>query len=75
MRRLASLALCAALLGAACPGRASQAEEPAPELTRHQKDSLVATMPIPGAKAVGTAIRAQDAAAERARMLDEESSR
>ncbi|MCA9737925.1 MAG: hypothetical protein R3E98_01850 [Gemmatimonadota bacterium] len=77
MRILLALALTAALLGAACPGSEETAavDEPASTLTRRQKDSLVSTLPLPGARGVGTALRAQDAAAERARRLDEESAR
>lgn len=39
-------------------------------LTRRQKDSIISTLPIPGAAGVGRALDASDAAAERARRLD-----
>jgi hypothetical protein len=39
-------------------------------LTRRQKDSLISTMPIPGAGAVGRALDAQDASRARAAALD-----
>ena len=35
-------------------------------LTRRQKDSIVSTLPIPGAGAVGKALRASDQALDRA---------
>lgn len=71
MKRRMVLALAAALGVWACgrtadPGKAADADT----LTRRQKDSIVSTLPIPGAGAVGTAQRASDRAAERARMLD-----
>lgn len=52
----------------ACGG--PEAEEPAAELTRAQKDSIVAGMPIPGASAVGGAMRARDAANARTEAHD-----
>ena len=39
-------------------------------LSQRQKDSLVSTMPLPGASRIRDAQRAQDAAAERNRILD-----
>lgn len=39
-------------------------------LTRRQKDSIVSTMPIPGASGIGRAQRAADRARERAAQLD-----
>jgi hypothetical protein len=39
-------------------------------LTRRQKDSLISTMPVPGAGAVGRALDAQDASRARAQALD-----
>jgi hypothetical protein len=39
-------------------------------LSQRQKDSIVSTMPIPGAARIRDAQRAQDAAAERNRILD-----
>jgi hypothetical protein len=39
-------------------------------LTRRQKDSIVSTLPVPGAGAVGKALDAADAARARAEMHD-----
>lgn len=39
-------------------------------LTRRQKDSITATLPIPGASGVGRALRAADAAKARADQHD-----
>lgn len=39
-------------------------------LSRAQKDSIAASLPIPGAGAVGGALRARDAAAARAQAHD-----
>ena len=61
------------LLGTAgCTDRQEGARSLATDtLTRRQKDSLVSTMPIPGAGGVGRAMEAADRAEERARALDE----
>ncbi len=78
MRTLRPLALALVLTAAACPGSSGEeqpAEAPTEELTRRQKDSLISAMPLPGARGVGSALRSQDAAAERARRLEEESNR
>lgn len=39
-------------------------------LTRAQKDSIAASLPIPGAGGIGAAMRARDAAGARAEALD-----
>ena len=44
--------------------------EPGAELTRAQKDSIVAEMPIPGASAVGSAMQARDRANARTETHD-----
>lgn len=44
------------LLG--CSGGQSASDEAAERLTRRQKDSIIATLPIPGAKGVGKALDA-----------------
>ncbi|MGE0158045.1 MAG: hypothetical protein AB7T31_01465 [Gemmatimonadales bacterium] len=54
----------------ACGRAEGDAESSADTLTRRQKDSIVATMPIPGARGVGRALDAQDASRERAAALD-----
>lgn len=76
MRRLSSLVLTLTVLAvvpavaAACGGSSGDAVSAADTLTRRQKDSLVSTMPIPGAGAVGRALDAQDAANARAGAHD-----
>jgi hypothetical protein len=61
----------AALLSVwACGQGAGDAASSADTLTRRQKDSLIATMPIPGAGGVGRALDAQDRSRERAAALD-----
>ncbi|NNF27874.1 MAG: hypothetical protein HKN73_11685 [Gemmatimonadetes bacterium] len=61
--------LCAALLVSCSPGTSEDAAS-ASELTRRQKDSLVAEMPIPGAGAVGKALGALEASERRAAAHD-----
>jgi hypothetical protein len=61
------------LLGlASCSSQGSggASDSPADTLTRRQKDSLVSTMPVPGAGAVGKAMEAADSAAARAARHD-----
>ena len=48
----------------------SGAEEPGAELTRAQKDSIIADMPIPGASGVGRAMQAVDQANARTETHD-----
>ena len=61
----------AAMLGVwACGQGAGDTANSADTLTRRQKDSLIATMPIPGARGVGRALDAQDRSRERAADLD-----
>lgn len=50
------------MVGALTACRGSEAKEPATELTRAQKDSIVTGIPIPDVAAVGGAMRARDAA-------------
>jgi len=40
------------------------------QLTERQRDSILATEPLPGAKVVGSALKASDAAAVRAAKMD-----
>jgi ABC-type glycerol-3-phosphate transport system substrate-binding protein len=54
----ASLALCACGRGAA--GGAATATVDRDTLTRRQKDSIVSTMPLPGARGIGSAQKAVD---------------
>jgi hypothetical protein len=61
----------AAVLGVwACGQSAGDAASAADTLTRREKDSIISTMPIPGARGVGRALEAQDRARERANALD-----
>ena len=48
----------------------SGAEDPGAELTRAQKDSIIADMPVPGASAVGNAMQARDRANARTETHD-----
>ena len=60
-----------AVLGAwACGQSAGDDASAADTLTRRQKDSIISTMPIPGAGGVGRALDAQDASRDRSRALD-----
>ena len=54
----------------ACGQGGGDAESAADTLTRRQRDSIISTMPIPGARGVGRALDAQDAARARADQLD-----
>ena len=62
------------VLACACSGGASEGDASAAgaadSLTRRQRDSLISTLPIPGAGAVGTALRAADSARARALAHD-----
>lgn len=63
--------ICAlATLGATCGDDAADGATAADTLTRAQKDSIVADMPIPGAGAVGAAMQARDRAGARAAAHD-----
>ena len=72
MKRLVPLGLIltlittASLAAGACGAADGDSASAADTLTRRQKDSLISTMPIPGAGAVGKALDAQDALNERA---------
>jgi hypothetical protein len=69
MKRL--LVVVAAVLGVwACGDSAGDAQTAVDTLTRRQKDSLISTMPIPGAGAVGRALDVQDLTRSRANDLD-----
>lgn len=64
-------ALLVGLAGFACTG--SSPDQPAIDpdtLTRRQKDSIISTLPIPGAGAVGRALEVSDTAAARGQRLD-----
>ncbi|MDA0329175.1 MAG: hypothetical protein O2958_09230 [Gemmatimonadetes bacterium] len=59
-RRL--IVLVTGLLASACGQDTGDAQSSADTLTRAQKDSIVATLPIPGASGVGRALEARDRA-------------
>jgi len=61
--------LCTGLAGCSGGDEAPSAEGP-PERTRAQRDSLLSTLPVPGAQGVGRALDAAGAAADRARQHD-----
>jgi hypothetical protein len=64
-------AVAALFLSLACTGGEDQAGEVDPDtLTRAQKDSLLSTMPVPGAGAVGKALDAAETARARAEQHD-----
>jgi hypothetical protein len=54
----------------ACGQSAGDTQSAADTLSRRQRDSIISTMPIPGARGVGRALDAQDAARARAEQLD-----
>lgn len=65
----AALALSALVLG--CGGGNENGEQAAQDtLTRREKDSIISTLPVPGAGAVGRALEASDAARARAEQHD-----
>lgn len=64
-----ALPLLAALLAAGCAPGGGKTATRAP-LTEHQRDSVLATEPIPGAPAVGAALKASERASERAAGMD-----
>lgn len=69
MRKITGIAVTALTL-AACAGEGGDAQAAADTLTRAQKDSIVAELPIPGAGGVGGAMRARDLANERTATHD-----
>jgi len=63
--------LVAAMVGVwACGQSAGTPANDADTMTRRQRDSVISTMPLPGAGGVGRALDAQDASRERAAALD-----
>ena len=54
----------------ACSGSGNAADNAADTLTRRQKDSIIATLPIPGAKGVGKALDALEKSIVRAAEHD-----
>lgn len=56
------------LLG--CSGSGNAGDNPADTLSRRQKDSIIATLPIPGARGVGKALDALEKSNARAAQHD-----
>ncbi len=69
---LTGMALAALVVGPlACNGdRAERRKEAVDTLTQIQRDSLLSTMPVPGAGLVGKALEAAEAARKRAEQHD-----
>jgi len=65
-----TLVVATLLAAAACDSGGGDAQSAADTLTRAQKDSIIAEMPIPGASGVGAALRARDAANARTEAHD-----
>ncbi|MDP9178905.1 MAG: hypothetical protein M3O61_14570 [Gemmatimonadota bacterium] len=57
------------LLGAACIACSDDAAV-SRRSTQRERDSVISTLPIPGAKAVGRALTVSDSAASRASLMD-----
>lgn len=73
MRRIilaASAALAVGAVSACARGGDEQARTAVDTLTRRQKDSLVSTMPLPGASRIRDAQKAADVQRERNALLD-----
>jgi len=69
MKRLILVAV--AVLGVwACGESAGDAQTATDTLTRRQKDSLLSTVPFPGASKIGDAQKAADRLNERTRQID-----
>jgi hypothetical protein len=68
---VAAVAVASVLVAtSSCGGDGGGAATASDTLTRRQRDSVISTMPIPGAGGVGRALDAQDRARERAAQLD-----
>jgi len=60
-----------AVMGVGACGQSAGGDASAADtLSRRQRDSIISTMPIPGAGGVGRALDAQDASRDRSRALD-----
>lgn len=73
MARRTGVALALATLSGvllSCGDLAERRREAVDTLTQRQRDSLLSTMPVPGAGAVGKAMEAADRARERAEQHD-----
>lgn len=65
-RSVGWIAVCLLLTLSCAPSKAQQTKQ----LTERQRDSILATEPLPGASVVGSALKASDAAAARAAKMD-----
>ncbi len=73
IRKLASGVVLAGVLSlgaSTCTGGGGEDQAAQDTLTRRQKDSIISTLPVPGAGAVGKALEASDAARARAELHD-----
>ena len=68
--RARSLTITLALLAACSGGKAAKSAADGDSLTERQRDSILAQSRIPGASAVGSAMRAADSASARVRATD-----
>lgn len=68
MKSRSLMAYVAVILASVACGNSEPAKER--ELTRREKDSIIARSPIPGARAVGTSMTSADSAAARQARLD-----
>lgn len=65
-----TLVVATLIAASACGSDGGDAQSAADTLTRAQKDSIVAELPIPGASGVGAALRARDRANARTEAHD-----
>ena len=72
MYKTISMAALAALtiLAIGCSGSGDASANAADTLTRRQKNEIISTLPIPGARGVGRALDVSDRLAERAQRHD-----
>lgn len=70
LAKLATAPAAVAMLLALAYGCARPKPSAKAPLTEHQRDSVLATEPIPGAPAVGAALRASEKASEQAAGMD-----
>lgn len=69
MRKILAVSALTLVVGA-CGQSEGDTQSAADTLTRRQRDSIISTMPLPGARGVGRALDAQDATRARAATLD-----
>ena len=68
--RVRSLMIVPVLLAACSDGKSAKSAADRDSLTERQRDSILARSRIPGASAVGSAMRAADSASARIRATD-----